>query len=199
MALEVWLNGHSVIWKRRSRVVDQLVDQLRQEFWGGGPRKCDTYKALDFLTLQFGTRGSEVQILSPRPLIPFASSTCRRLRAWCFRPFRPITRILDEKSFGSSEPKPASPPFLFLCETPRSSYETVSCRVNCLWNERPPGGTQEVGPLYVPLYMRYIRGPVLYVRLWKGPACFAVQLSATWRRKEMDANGRRSDHVLQRP
>jgi hypothetical protein len=49
-------------------VVDQLVDQLRQDFWGDGPRKCDTYKALDFLTLQFGTRGSEVQIPSPRPL-----------------------------------------------------------------------------------------------------------------------------------
>jgi len=44
------------------------VDQLRQDFWGGDPRKCYTYKALDFLTLQFGTRGSEVQILSPRPL-----------------------------------------------------------------------------------------------------------------------------------
>ena len=51
-------------------VVDQLVDQLKAGFWGDGPRKCDTYKALDFLTLQFGTRGSEVQILSPRPIYP---------------------------------------------------------------------------------------------------------------------------------
>jgi hypothetical protein len=43
------------------------VDQLRQDFWAAGACKCDTRKALDFPTLRFGTRGSEVQILSPRP------------------------------------------------------------------------------------------------------------------------------------
>ena len=40
-----------------------MVDQLRQDF--GAACKCDTRKALDFPTLRFGTRGSEVQILSP--------------------------------------------------------------------------------------------------------------------------------------
>jgi len=64
---------HSLILETRNSrsrrvVVDQLVDQLRQDFWGDGARKCDTHKALDFPTLRFGTRGSEVQILSPRPL-----------------------------------------------------------------------------------------------------------------------------------
>jgi hypothetical protein len=34
------------------------VDQLRQDFWGDGARKCDTCKALDFSTLRFGTRRS---------------------------------------------------------------------------------------------------------------------------------------------
>ena len=47
------------------------MDQLRQDSWGDGPRKCDTHKALDFLTPRFGTRGSEVQILSPRPFFIF--------------------------------------------------------------------------------------------------------------------------------
>jgi len=51
--------------RSRRVVVDQLVDQLRQDFGGDGSRKCDTHKALDFSTLRFGTTGSEVQILSP--------------------------------------------------------------------------------------------------------------------------------------
>src|SRR5580704_1357160 len=48
-------------------VCGPTVDQLRQDFWAAGACKCDTRKALDFPTLRFGTRGSEVQILSPRP------------------------------------------------------------------------------------------------------------------------------------
>jgi hypothetical protein len=44
-----------------------FVDQLRQDFWAAGACKCDTRKALDFPTLRFGTRGAEVQILSPGP------------------------------------------------------------------------------------------------------------------------------------
>jgi hypothetical protein len=35
-----------------------IVDQLRQDSWCGGPCKCDTHKALDFLTLRFWTRRS---------------------------------------------------------------------------------------------------------------------------------------------
>ena len=35
--------------------------------WGDGACKCDTRKALDFLTSRFGTRRSMVQIHSPRP------------------------------------------------------------------------------------------------------------------------------------
>src|SRR5689334_10076022 len=42
-----------------------FVDQLRQDFWSECGCKCDTHKALDFLTLRFGTRRSVVQIHSP--------------------------------------------------------------------------------------------------------------------------------------
>ena len=79
---------HSLILETRNSrsrrvVVDQLVDQLRQDFWGDGARKCDTHKALDFPTLRFGTRGSEVQILSPRPLF---SSVIRGLQQLFLQP-----------------------------------------------------------------------------------------------------------------
>jgi hypothetical protein len=57
-------------------VCGPTVDQLRQDFWAAGACKCDTRKALDFPTLRFGTRGSEVQILSPRPLPPLLSCSC---------------------------------------------------------------------------------------------------------------------------
>jgi hypothetical protein len=38
------------------------VYQLRQGFWRGAVCKCGTHKALDFPTLQFGTRRSVFQI-----------------------------------------------------------------------------------------------------------------------------------------
>jgi len=51
---------------------------------GDGACKCDTRKALDFSTLQFGTRRSMVQIHSPRPFLrtnnlPYTHIVDRRL------------------------------------------------------------------------------------------------------------------------
>lgn len=44
------------------------MDQLRHDFWSDGARKCDTHKALDFLTSRFATTRLMVQIHSPQPL-----------------------------------------------------------------------------------------------------------------------------------
>jgi hypothetical protein len=53
------------------------VDELRQDFWGDGGRKCDTCKALDFPTRRFGTRRSMVQLLSfPLSLNAILVSSC---------------------------------------------------------------------------------------------------------------------------
>jgi len=70
-----------LIWLRSC---GPTVDQLRSGFLGDGACKCDTRKALDFSTLQFGTRRSMVQIHSPRPFLrtnnlPYTHIVDRRL------------------------------------------------------------------------------------------------------------------------
>ena len=76
-------NGEAVCWRAGSTfealkpVASRCgpnVDQLRQDFGVVAACKCGTHKALDFLTLRFGTRRSVVQIHSPRPLLNFCLS-----------------------------------------------------------------------------------------------------------------------------
>src|SRR4029077_18725395 len=76
------------------------VDQLRQDFWAVGACKCDTRKALDFPTLRFGTRGSEVQILSPRP----PSKSCPSLVYATFSDF--IATTFCGPMWTNSKPRP---------------------------------------------------------------------------------------------
>src|SRR5580704_12342024 len=79
------------------------VDQLRQDFWAAAACKCDTRKALDFPTLRFGTRGSEVQILSPRPLLNSCSSYVCVPFCICDS-FRFCGLVVDQLDQGSFRP-----------------------------------------------------------------------------------------------